>query len=417
MVENATSLDVVVVGAGAAGLGAGRRLAELGASFVVLEAAHRIGGRGYTEEIAPGVAFDLGCHWLHSASLNPFVAMADAAGFAYRKGTFDRNLRFAPDWTGGTDAADCDAFFARSHAALRAAYAAGRDVAVAELVERDSDWTGLFDYWVSLNTSADSDQVSAFDLCAFRDTGEDWPVRDGYGRLIARLGAGLPIELNAAVTAIDHGGAEIRLTTAKGTLSAKAAIVAVSTGILGGGDIRFTPDLPAWKREAIADLPLGNHNRIGLLFDRNVFGDRHPPGATVLSGEGEPMSFRIRPFGQNCVAGVTGGRFADWLERAGVEASADLATENLKKAFGSDIAKHVVRHLVTAWRGDPWVRGAYSAARPGRAHQRARLAEALDGRLFFAGEATSREFFCTAHGAYLTGLRAAEEAQAAVAAA
>jgi len=415
MAEIPSSLDVAVVGAGAAGLGAGRRLKELGASFALLEAAHRIGGRGYTEEIAPGVAFDLGCHWMHSASLNPFVAMAEAAGFTYRRGTFDRTLRFAADWTGSTDEADCDDFFERNFAALRAAHAAGRDVAVADLVERDSPWTGLFDYWVSLSTSHDSDQVSAVDLYNYHDTGEDWPLKDGYGRLIARLGRDLPIELNAAVTAIDRTGKEIRLTTPKGTVTAKAVIVAVSTGILGGGDIRFTPDLPDWKREAIADLPLGCHNRIGLLFDRNVFGDDHPRGATVQSGRSEPMSFRIRPFGYDHVHGMTGGRFADWLERAGVEASADLAKENLRNAFGSDITKHVVRHLVTAWRSDPWIKGAYSAARPGCAGQRARLAEAVDGRLFFAGEATSGEFFSTAHGAYLTGIRAAEEAHAAVA--
>jgi len=409
-----SSLDIAVIGAGAAGLGAGRRLQELGVSFALFEAAHRIGGRGYTEDIAPGVPFDLGCHWLHSASLNPFVAMADAAGFTYRRGTFSRTLRFAADWTASTDPADRDDFFERSYAALREAHGAGRDVSVAEVVERESPWTGLFDYWVSLNTSVDSDQVSAVDLYNYRDTGEDWPLKNGYGRLIARLGEGMPIVLNAAVTAIDHGGKKIRLTTPKGIVTAKAAIIAVSTGILGGGDIRFTPDLPEWKQRAVADLPLGCHNRIGLLFDRNVFGDDHPRGATVLSGEGEPMSFRIRPFGQNVVAGVTGARFADWLERAGVEASADLAKENLAKAFGSDITKHVVRHLVTAWRGDPWVKGAYSAARPGCARQRARLAEAVDGRLFFAGEATSHEFFATAHGAYLTGIRAAEEAHRAV---
>ncbi len=409
-----SSLDVAVVGAGAAGLGAGRRLKQQGLSFALFEAAHRIGGRGYTEEIAPGVAFDLGCHWLHSASLNPFVAMADAAGFTYRKGTFDRTLRFAADWTDGTDAKDCDDFFERSFAALREAHAAGRDVAVAEAIERDSPWTGLFDYWVSLSTSADADQVSAVDLYNYRDTGEDWPLKEGYGRLIARLGEGLPIELNSAVTTIDCTGKAVRLTTPNGTVTAKAVIVAVSTGILGGGDIRFSPDLPDWKRQAIADLPLGCHNRIGLLFDRNVFGDDHPPGTTVLSPGSEPMTFRIRPFGQDYVAGMTGGRFADWLERAGVEASVDLAKENLRKAFGSNITTHVVRHLVTAWRGDPWIKGAYSAARPGCAGQRARLAEAIDGRLFFAGEATSGEFFCTAHGAYLTGIRAAEEAHTAV---
>ena len=187
-------------------------------------------------------------------------------------------------------------------------------------------------------------------------------------------------------------------------------IVTVSTGILAGGDIRFTPDLPDWKRQAVADLPLGCHNRICLAFDRNVFGEDHPLDVTLLSGESEPMSFHISPFGFNYVSAVTGGRFADWLERAGSDASFDLAKENLRKAFGSDITKHLVRHLVTAWRGDPWIKGAYSAAVPGAAGQRARLAEAIDERLFFAGEATSQQFYATAHGAYLSGLKAGEDA-------
>ncbi len=88
----------------------------------------------------------------------------------------------------------------------------------------------------------------------------------------------------------------------------------------------------------------------------------------------------------------------------------DLAKENLERAFGTDIVKHVVRHNVTAWRGDPWVRGAYSAALPGQAHQRACLAEPLDERLYFAGEAASPDFFSTTHGAHLTGIRAARAA-------
>ncbi len=417
MAEFPSAPDIAVIGAGAAGLGAGRRLQELGASFVVLEAAHRVGGRGYTEEIAPGVPFDLGCHWMHSASLNPFVAMADAAGFTYRKGTFDRTLHFAADWTASTDVKDCDEFFERSYAALREAHAAGRDVSVADVVERDSPWTRYFDYWTSVNASVDSDQISAVDFYNQRDTGEDWPLKEGYGTLIARLAQGLPIELNTAVTNIDLGGKEIRLTTPEGAVAVKAIIVAVSTGILGGGDIRFTPDLPDWKQQAIADLQLGCHNRIGLLFDRNVFGDDHPRGTILLSSDSEPMSFQIRPFGYDYVVGLTGGGFADWLERAGIEASVDLAKDNLKKAFGSSITKHVVRHLVTAWRGDPWVKGAYSAARPGTVGQRPRLAEAIDGRLFFAGEATSSEFFATAHGAYLSGIRAADEAHGAIGAA
>jgi monoamine oxidase len=173
--------------------------------------------------------------------------------------------------------------------------------------------------------------------------------------------------------------------------------------------------LPAWKQEAIAALPLGNHNRIALVFDRNVFGEDHPRSATIMTSGTEPMTFRIRPFGQDYVHGMTGGRFADWLERAGPEAAADFAKEKLRQAFGSDITRHIVRHLVTAWRGDPLIKGAYSAALPGRSDQREELARPIDERLYFAGEATTTDFFATAHGAYLTGVAAADAAADALA--
>ena len=405
-----SEVDVAVVGAGAAGLGAGRTLAGLGLDFAVLEGAHRVGGRGYTEEFAPGVHFDLGCHWMHSASLNPFVAIAEAQGFIYDKSGFPRTIRFDGRWASAGEERDCDAFMARCHAAVWQAAEAGQDVPVAEVTERESRWTALFDYWVSVLWSSDPDQVSTVDTVAYRDTDENWPLKQGYGNLISTLAQGLPVALNAAVTEIDWSGKRVRLTTARGVVAAKAVLVTVSTGILGSGDIRFAPDLPDWKQDAISALPLGNHNRIGLLFDRDVFGNDHPPAISTLPSDGEPMAFRLRPFGYDYAVGMTGGRFADWLERAGIEASVDLATERLKAVFGAGIAKHIVAHKASAWRGDGWIKGAYSAARPGQAHQRARLAEAIDQRLFFAGEATSPRFACTAHGAYLTGIAAAKAA-------
>ena len=406
-----TDTDVAIVGAGAAGLAAARTLRDLKVPFVLLEASHRIGGRAYTEELAPGVAFDLGCHWMHSASRNPFVAIADSFGFEYSKEwSFARRMRCNGAWASETVQEERDAFFHRNFELIHRAGEGGRDVAITEATERDGRWTAYFDYFISLMTSADSDRVSALDYHNYADTEENWPLKAGYGALVARFGAGLPVTLNAAVTRIDWAGQALCLTTPGGEVRAKKAILTVSTGVLGGDHIRFDPPLPDWKQAAVAALPLGNHNRICLLYDRDVFGTDYPQGATILNDGAEPMSFTIRPFGYDYVVGFTGGRFADWLERAGVEASVDLAKENLKKAFGADIVKGVIRHNVSAWRGDPWVRGAYSAALPGQAQQRAHLAEPLDERLYFAGEATSLDFFATAHGAYLTGVDTAHKA-------
>jgi monoamine oxidase len=405
-----TDTEVAIVGAGAAGLAAARTLTDLGVPFILLEASHRIGGRAYTEEVAPGVPFDLGCHWMHSASLNPFVAIADSFGFDYDKLWSSRRMVIDGAWASAAEEAERDAFMAENSERIARAAAAGPDCTVAEVTEREGRWTPLHDYFFSLWTSFDVDQVSVVDLAAYIDTEENWPLKQGYGALVARHAAGVPVTLDSQVTAIDWSGKAVRLTTPKGEIRAKKAIVTVSTGILAGGHIRFDPALPDWKQEAITGLPLGNHNRICLIYDRDVFGAEAPRGAALLNEGAEPMSFTIRPFGYDYVVGLTGGRFADWLERAGKSAAVDLAMENLRKAFGADIVKHVVGHNVTAWRGDPWVRGAYSAALPGQAAQRPRLAEPLDGRLFFAGEATSPESYSTAHGAHLTGIRAARAA-------
>lgn len=406
MAEAGTIHDVANIGAGSAGIAAAKAARALGLDFVVLEASHRIGGRGYTEELAPGVAFDLGCHWMHTASRNPYVAIADRFGFTYRKGTFPRGLWIDGDWAGDADLASYGAFWERNHAAVLAAASAGSGISIAEATERESRWTPLLDYWASVANAADSDRVSVEDTFNYHDTDENWPIKEGFGALIARFGADVPVTLNCAVTRIAWGGRRIELHTATGAVRARRALVTVSTGVLGAGDIRFDPVLPDWKLAAIAGLPLGTHNRIGLMFDRDVFGPDCPEGAAILLPGEEPIGFSFRPFSQNMVVALTGGRHAVWLERAGAAAAVDFAKEKLAKVFGSGIMTHVTRHIVTAWAGDPWTRGSYSAALPGQGRQRAELARPIDDRLFFAGEATSTDSHATAHGAYISAVEA-----------
>jgi len=400
--------DIVIVGAGSAGIAAAKTAGALGLDFALVEASHRIGGRGYTEEFAPGIAFDLGCHWMHSASLNPYVAIADRFGFYYRKGTFPRGLWRDGVWADEAVYRDYLEAWERHYADIEKAALAGRDISILEATERDGKWSQLLDYWVSIANAADPDEVSVMDTFHYNDTDENWPLKQGFGALIARFGADVPVTLNAAVERIDWSGSDVVLHTKKGALRARRAVIAVSTGVLGAGDIRFAPALPDWKQSAIAALPLGTHNRIGLLFDRDVFGPDCPKGTAILLPGAEPMGFGIRSFGENYAVGYTGGRFAVWLEKAGTAAAVDLAKEKLGKVFGSDVPKHVVRHIVTAWHGDPWVKGSYSAAVPGQGHQRTELARPVEDRLFFAGEATSLEFHATAHGAYLSGVAAAK---------
>jgi monoamine oxidase len=399
--------DLVIVGAGVAGIGAAKAARWLGLEHIVLEASHRIGGRAYTEYPVPGVPFDLGCHWLHSARRNPLTQLLAPFGMDVQK-SWDWRSDFFRDgrWLDGAEAGN------RERAAVDALARLGRegkDIALYDSYDHDNEWAPLLDYWASLNHSADPDQVSTMDAYDYEETGEhqEWPVKQGLGALVSRFGADVPVRLNTVVKSIDFSGKEVMVKTMSGDIRPSKVLLTVSTGILNAGDIEFTPALPGWKQDAIADVPLGNHNRICLTFDSEVLSDYTRDTVTYFDDDDPPMNFAIRPFGFNYVVAVTGGRFADWLERAGQQASIDYARERLVRMFGAEVGRKISGSTVTAWRGEPWIRGAYSSVRPGSYGARALLSRAVDDRVFFAGEATSENFMCSAHGAYISGVRAA----------
>jgi monoamine oxidase len=162
------------------------------------------------------------------------------------------------------------------------------------------------------------------------------------------------------------------------------------------------------KIAAASGLPLGLANKLFLGFDGVLPGlesDGHLVGSTRRR---ETMSYQIRPFGRPLIVCFFGGRFAAQLERDGITAMAAFAADELVALFGEDIRKQLRPLAASAWRADPFARGSYSYALPGHADDRASLAAPVDDRLFFAGEACSPNFFSTAHGAYETGLRAAD---------
>ena len=403
--------DVIVIGAGAAGLAAARALGQAGLQVVVLEADSHIGGRAYTEIMPDGSTFDLGCHWMHSASLNPFVQTADALGVRYeRRDGYGRCGYFRDgEWLDDQEIATGQRAMKRREEAMAKAWKQGRDQSVMETVERESPWTEVLDYWDSMDTSSDIDQISIGDIVNYNDTEENWPVVDGYGTLVARWAADVPVELNTPATAVHWGHSGVRVETLRGTLQAKCAVIAVSTGVLGSGDLRFSPELPVKKSQAIEALPLGNYNRIRLTIDRHLFDDDLPERIVVQHPGTPPMQLSLRPYGFDCVIGIVAGRYADWLERAGPEASRAVVTDALCQTLGEKFRGQVKADRQSAWRGNAFVRGAYSTSMPGQFYQRALLAQAVQDTLFFCGEATSIDHFCTCHGARMTGERAARE--------
>src|SRR5439155_370486 len=190
-------------------------------------------------------------------------------------------------------------------------------------------------------------------------------------------------------------------------MAARRVIVTVPTNLMAEEAIRFHPALPA-KLDAAAGLPLGLADKVMLALDQPeaLPKDGNLRGATMRTAMG---SFHLRPFGQACIEGYFGGRFARQLEDAGKCALAAQAIDEIVALLGSDFRRRLTPLAESGWAHDPFARGSYSHALPGHAAKRAVLAAPVDGRLFFAGEATSPNFFSTAHGARESGERAAKE--------
>jgi monoamine oxidase len=405
--------DIVIVGGGAAGIGAARRLAAARLSTLLIEASDRLGGRARTETAA-GLSLDLGCGWLHSADRNAWAGVADASGFAIDRrkpawGIQYRDLGFLQDEQASARQA-LDAWKKRLVQTPPATDCA------ADALMSGCEWNTYIRAMGGFISGARLEQVSAVDFAAYdaAATACNWRAPVGYGTLIAAsLPPSVAHRLSTPAHAIDFSESGVSVTTPVGTLRTRAAIVTVSTSVLAGSGIRLPPALDAW-RDAAALLPLGKNEKVFLeITGEGLFA----PETQVL---GNPRGVRtgayyIRPFGWPVIECFFGGEGARILAEAGAEAGFVHAREELAALFGSDV-RRVVRPLVASdWSRTPQIGGAYSCALPGQAAARQLLALPFDNRIFFAGEATHRFDYSTAHGAYDSGVRAAEQAAASLA--
>jgi monoamine oxidase len=400
-------IETVIVGGGAAGIAAGRRLKNAGVECLIVEARPRLGGRAWTITDPSGFPIDLGCGWLHSADRNPWVAVAEE-----QRKTIDKT---PPPWrrpslpTGFAVGAQKDFLKNQEEFFARVSERAQRDpdIAAAKLLTPGGRWNNLINAIATYISGAELDRLSIRDFDNFDDTGINWRIVEGYGATIAACGDALPVKLNCPVRKIDHSGKRLRIDTPEGTIEADQAIVTVSTAILAEADGFFSPALPG-KTTAAQSLPLGLADKLFLSFDHaeEFEKDSRLFGATDRTAT---ATYHLRPFGRPQIEVYFGGRCAADLETGGENAFFDFAVSQLVDLLGSKFAQRVKPIRIHRWRADPFARGSYSYAIPGMADCRAALAAPVDDRLFFAGEACSRGDFSTAHGGWETGITAAEQ--------
>ena len=403
--------EVVIIGGGAAGIAAGRRLAKAAINCLVVEARPRLGGRSHTVIDRSGFALDLGCGWLHSADRNPWVAVAQAQGH-----TVDMSL---PPWKRPTmpngfppaEQAEFDKALRAYFDRVGEAAAKEPDVAAAAGLEPGCRWNNLIGAVTTYISGAEPERVSARDFDNYAGNDVNWRVTEGYGTTIASHGEGLAVMLDCPVLQIDHSGRRLKIETAKGIITADRAIVTLPTAVLADKEFLFSPALPE-KTEAARSLPLGLADKLILSLEsaEEFETDTRAFGRTDRT---TTATYQFRPLGRPLIEVYFGGRLPAELETGGKAAFFDFAVSELTGLFGADFARRVKPLHVHCWASDPFAGGSYSYALPGKADCRVKLAAAVDDRLFFAGEACSKNDFSTAHGAYLTGVAAAEQAIAA----
>ena len=432
MPVRAADLDVVIVGAGVAGLAAARTLIAAHKTVLVVEARERIGGRAVTDSTTFGFPFDHGAQWIEAGKTNPAMAILR-----------ETNAKPIPDrqeqtlYISGKELPNEE--YARFE---KIAIDASRKIAAALIkppmamppvavpvplrcgVRRDrrppaetAGSAGALAYAMMgpLEAGVENGELSARDFTRQPDTEPQYSVAEGLGALIARWGAKVPVKLGTRVLRIDSTGTQVMVVTTNGELNAKAVIVTVPTGVLAVGPFGFAPQLSAARKEAIAQLPMALYNKVVLSFSRKAIDA--PAGRSVsgLTRKDQAFDAIVRPYNRDAAIVFMGGAQARQIEEEGSGAAVSFALSAMAEIYGDALRGALARSFATRWGRDPYARGSWSMATPGNADKRLVLAQPHHDRVFFAGEATDPVWATRVGGAYASGLRAAREALAVLA--
>ena len=420
--------DVVVIGAGPAGIAAARQVLAYGRSVLVLEAQHRLGGRAYTDNNTfSEVGFDLGAQFFgHCLAGNFLWGVAKAQGIrgldfstvptyffhGTKQATGAQALSFKTTVAGiTTDLLTIGASIAR----------ASDDVPLSRVSNpyRHDPWYENAAGLVITTDTGFEPVTSTQDLFDF-DLGSPAPfvtprdsfiVKSGVGNFIASLGTGLPVTFGAQVTRITRNAGGVTVETSKATYRAKTAIVTVSTNVIGA--IEFAPKLPAATTDAIAQIPCGHIYKAALGFNKQIFPSKIGTKFTAVTplSKRPPITYFANFWGFNIVEFLADADLAKQIESLSRSGQIDYLLRRLEENVPGAAAAWDKRFTGSDWGVNPYFLGAYSAAKVGHAEARIALRKPVDSKIWFAGEAVAQTSTVTLiQGAYGAGVAAASAA-------
>lgn len=404
----AEDVDVVVIGAGAAGIGAARALKAAGKRYVVIEARERAGGRLWTNTDL-GQPFDAGAAYIHFADRNPWTEIAAEAGIdprggqrlwsgsiAYRDGVALSPEAAADRWSG-----------MRKVAEAYDEVEEGRDLSIAAALRNEPpEVQALGRIQSQMAAGEDPEWVSVSDWNRL-ESGSNRLVPGGYGGLAEKAAEPLGVRFGVRATEINWSGTLVSVTTDRGVIRARKAIVTVPVGVLKAGRIRFVPTLPADHLRALDGMRMGALSKIALRFREEKFGFAAHQFLAEIGDPRRAITFEAWPFDSELVVATFGGDYARGLARKGEKAAVEEALDRFVKIAGGAARKAFVAGRLAGWSEDPHALGSYAVILPGRLRARDALAAPVADKLWFAGEATAGVYAMTAGGAYIAGRDAA----------
>ena len=406
-------VDVAIIGAGAAGIAAARRVAAAGRRFALLEASERIGGRCLTDTTTFGVPFDRGAHWLHMPDLNPVAKLATrGSGFDVYPAPPGQKLRITRR---NAREGEMEAYLAalvRANRTIQDAARGKNDVSCLQALPKDlADWQPSVEFALGpFGCGKSLEDISAMDFARSVERDIDSFCRQGLGALVAKLGADLPVQLRNPVRGLHSTRNFVEIETTRGRINARAAIVTVSTALLAADKIRIAPALPKRQLDAIAKLSLGSYDHVALELKGNPLQLRNDELVFEKASGARTAALLANVSGTPLCLIEVAGKFGSELAQRGEAAMIDFATGWLGELFGADVKKAIGKTQATRWNADPWALGAFSAAAVGGQPGRKILMEPVRDRLFFAGEAVHETLWGTVGGAWESGERAADAA-------
>ena len=416
--------SIIVVGAGIAGLAAAHNLQTAGYNVTVLEAARRVGGRIYTNRDL-GVPVELGASRIHGIKKNPIVPLLDQTALKYQLVNWDNLSGVESD---GTPMDDTELAKVRDRllGVFRRAFlrnlTAPEDFPIEDIIRRELQRRELTDeerrvlYFgiVSaemMNASPFSEASWKYALEYEAFPGGDHYIVNGYDAVPQLLAQDLDIKTQVQVTSIDYTQRPVQVTTNSGVLSADRVLVTVPLGVLKAGAINFKPALPPDKQTAIDRIGMGLINKIALKFPK-AFWPEHvhalAHGSDIRGNYAAFVNVALYT-GSPILMAYIPGSFQNALEDLSDTDAIGGAIETLRRMYGSSVPEPITA-IRTRWGAHPFTHGAYSFNKLGAtSDDRDILAQPLNERVFFAGEATSRKQFGSVSGAYLSGIRAAQD--------